>query len=377
MRRPAASGQAAAEYVALLLVVALLLAVAAVAVPGVGERVIHAVRTAICIVGGDLCRDADAAAAGLEPCVTSARSKREDTTLDIAVVRLGEHGEWQLALRSDGQAEVTQIAENELGGTVGVGVSFSPAGVEANAGAALVARFHGGRAWRFPDARAAVAFLDRAMDESPLDDLPDPHVRWHAIGSRADGHAGVAIADLARAGVDVGGGSAIGLRSDGSRRTLTLDLGVAEPRFAAELPGFPSAAGTRRSWVADVSWEDGTVRELALRAATSDGGRREEFTGRLDLREPGNRAVAERLLRPGASTPANLRALTGRMRTHGVIERAGYSVIESRRGFSAGAKLGVALGLTHQRIDSERRLVDAVAWVRGGPPQRRFDCIGV
>ena len=60
-----------------------------------------------------------------------------------------------------------------------------------------------------------------------------------------------------------------------------------------------------------------------------------------------------------------------------MIERDGYSVTERRRGFSIAGRLGVALGLEHQRITAERRLVDAVAWIRGGPPQRRFDCIGV
>jgi hypothetical protein len=150
VRRREPAGQAAAEYTALLLVVAVLLAVGTVAVQGVGERVVDALRAGLCIVGGDVCRSSDAAAAGLEPCVTSARSEREDTTLDIALVRFGEQGQWQLALRSDGQALVTRIAGSQLGGTVGVGVSFSPAGVEAQAGAALVAHFNGGHAWRFP-----------------------------------------------------------------------------------------------------------------------------------------------------------------------------------------------------------------------------------
>ena len=60
-----------------------------------------------------------------------------------------------------------------------------------------------------------------------------------------------------------------------------------------------------------------------------------------------------------------------------MVERDGYSVAERRRGFSVAGRLGVALGLEHHRITSERRLVDAVAWIRGGRPQRRFDCIGV
>ena len=48
-----------------------------------------------------------------------------------------------------------------------------------------------------------------------------------------------------------------------------------------------------------------------------------------------------------------------------------------RHGFSVGGRLGVALGLAHERVTEERRLVDAIAWVNGGPPQRRFDCLGV
>ena len=139
----------------------------------------------------------------------------------------------------------------------------------------------------------------------------------------------------------------------------------------------PVAPGPRRSWIADVSWEDGDARELALRAATGDGNRLEELSARLDLRDARNRALAERLLRPGPSTSADLAALAGRMRTDGVVERSAYDVRESRRGFSVAGKLGLALGLAHHRVIAERRLVDAVAWVRGGPPQRRVDCIGV
>jgi hypothetical protein len=375
VRRREPAGQAAAEYTALLLVVAVLLAVAAVAVPGIGERVVEAVRAGLCIVGGDVCRSSDAVAAGLEPCVTRARSRREDTALEIAVVRVGEQGEWQLALRSDGAAVVTRIAENQIGGTAGVGVSFSPAGVDAGAGATLVARFNGGRAWRFPDARSAAAFLDRAMGGAPPPDTPD--AVWHAVGSRADAGAGAMIADLAEAGVDVGGGSAIGVRSEGARRTLTVALDLDDPGFAAELPGFSAWSGRRRSWVADISWEGGAARELALRAATGDDERLEEFVARLDLREPGNRAVAARVLRPRASTLADLRALSARIKTHGVIEHTAYALTERSRGFSVGAKLGVALGLEHHSVSSERRLVDAVAWIRGGPLQRRFDCLGV
>jgi hypothetical protein len=369
-------GQASTEYVAILLVVGVVLAVSAVAVPGFGERITKSMRTGLCIVGGDVCRNSDAVAAGLEPCVTSERSKRQDTTVDLAVVRLGGHGEWQIALSSDGQAIVTRLEENELGGTVGVGLTFSPAGVSADASASLVAAYHGGRAWRFPDARSAGVFLEGAMHDESVQKAREPDVRWHAIGGRAGAEAGAAIADLARAGLTTSAASVIGLRTEGARRTLTLDLGIDDPSFAIDLPGFPAGPGPRRRWVADVSWEDGAARELALRTATSGGARLAEYTARLDLRDSGNRAVAERVLRPGGIS-GDLDALAARLRTAGVVERDGYSVEERRRGFSVAGRLGIALGLEHHRITSERRLVDAVAWIRGGEAQRRFDCTGV
>ncbi len=374
MRRNA--GQASPEYVAILLVVVTVLAGAAAtvaAVPGVGGRVVKTVRTGICIVGGDLCRPSDAAAAGLPPCVTSARSDRQDTTLDVAVVRLGGHGEWQLALQSDGGAVVTRLEQNEIGGSVGVGLTFSPVGIDGSARAMATIGYRAGRSWRFPDAAAARSFLEDAKRAEPA---REPDVRWDALTGGARASAGAALADLARAGVSTSADAAIGLRRDGARSTLTVDLGSADPEFALELPGFPAAPAGRRSVVADVSWEAGAVRELVLRAATASDGRLEELGARLDLRDDGSRAIAEHVLRPGR-TADDLRALMRRVATHGVVERTGYAVAERRRGFSVAGRLGVALGLSHERITAERRLVDATAWVRGGPPQRRFDCLGV
>jgi hypothetical protein len=371
-----AAGQASAEYVAILLVVATVLAggaAAAAAVPGVGERLVTTVRTGICIVGGDLCRSGDAAAAGLPPCVTSARSDRQDTTLDIAVVRFGGHGEWQLALQSDGGAVVTRLEENEVGGTIGVGVTFSPVGVDGSARATATIGYRGGRSWRFADAAGARGFLDAAQHGRVT---REPDVRWDALAGGARASADAAIADLAHAGVATSADGAIGLRRDGPRKTLTLDLGSADPAFSLGLLGFPAAPAGRRSVVADVSWEAGAARELVLRAARTADGRLEEVSARLDLRDAESRAIAERLLRPGR-TGDDLRAVMRRAATHGVVERTGYAVEERRRGFSVAGRLGVALGLSHERIRAERRLVDATAWVHGGPPQRRFDCLGV
>jgi hypothetical protein len=375
------AGQASAEYVAILLVVGTVLAgaaAAAAAVPGVGSRVVGVVRTGICIVGGDLCRSGDAAAAGLPPCVTSARSEREDTTVDIGVVRLGEHGEWLLALQSDGGAVVTRLERDDVGGTAGVGVTFSPLQINASASAAALIGYQGGRAWRFPDAPAARAFLERAQRDGVVADAGPADTRWDAIAGSAGASAGVAVADLASAGVTASADGAIGLRRDGGRKTLALNLGATRPAFTFELPGYWSPPPGARSLVAEVTWEAGAARDLALRTGATKDGRLEELVARLDLRDPESRAIAERVLRlPGRGLAAAMRGLVRRIATHGVVERLGYAVSERRGGFSVSGRLGVALGLSHERVSAERRLTDAIAWVRGGPPQRRFDCLGV
>ena len=92
-----------------------------------------------------------------------------------------------------------------------------------------------------------------------------------------------------------------------------------------------------------------------------------------------SRALAERLLEPGGGPREDLAALVRRIghRT-ATVERSGYPIDRaSGSGFSVGGRLGVALGLAHERVTAERRLIDAIAWVSGGRAQRRFDCLGV
>jgi hypothetical protein len=372
-------GQAAADYVAVLLVVGVVLAAtatAAVAVPDVGARVVRTVRTGLCIVGGDVCRSADAAAAGLEPCVTVEHSTRQETTLDVAVIRLGGSGEWQLALQSDGGAVVTRLAEAEGGGTVGVGLTFSPVGLDAGALLALTAGYRGGKAWRFRDAASALAFLERAKRDGAVAGSRPPDIRWDGLAGSGDAEVEAAIAGLADVGLHAAAEAVLGLRRDGAARTLTVDLGSEAPSLAVDLPGFPAAPGAMSALVADVTWESGTATELVLRSAGERDGRVEELVARLDLREPESRALAERLLAPGG-TRGDLEAIARRAVHAGVVERNGYETSERRRGVSIAGRLGVSLGLSHERVSAERTLVDAVAWMRGGPPVRRFDCLGV
>jgi hypothetical protein len=373
------SGQASPEYVGVVLVVAVVLAAAATAafaVPGVAAQVTGAVRTGICIVGGDICRRADAAAAGLAPCVTEERSKRQETTLDIAVVRLGGTGEWQIALQSDGGAVVTRLEETEGGGTIGVGLTFSPAGLDAGARLALTAAYRSGRAWRFASAAEAARFLESARRDGAVRERRAPDIRWDGVAEIADGEVDAAVAGLASAGLNASAEAVIGLRRDDAGRTLTVDLGSEAPAFAVDLPGFPAPTDGRRAVVAEVTWRDGAAVELVLRTASARDDRLEEIAVRLDLRDAVNRGLAERLLVPGG-TDDDLVAIARRAAAAGIVERSSYVTSERRRGVSLAARLGISLGASHERVESERRLVDAVAWVHGDPPVRRLDCLGV
>src|SRR5215207_774514 len=83
------AGQASAEYVAVVALVAVLVAaaVAAGATAPFAQQVSAAVRTALCIVSGDVCRPADAAAEGLAPCVVAERSRTRSVEGSLFVVK--------------------------------------------------------------------------------------------------------------------------------------------------------------------------------------------------------------------------------------------------------------------------------------------------
>ncbi len=147
---------------------------------------------------------------------------------------------------------------------------------------------------------------------------------------------------------------------------------------ALDVDGLP---GGQRSVVLEHTTDGAGPRELVFRVARAGAsGRAEEVTGRLDLRDPANRAVAERLLRPrlptGPALLADLRAVARRVREAGTIEWAAYDVQEDDGGFELSAKLGLELGLRVERVRRTRRLTDASVWSAADGDRRRVDCTG-
>ena len=103
-----------------------------------------------------------------------------------------------------------------------------------------------------------------------------------------------------------------------------------------------------------------------------------ETVARLDLRDAGNRAAADRLLSLRLPWPpavaGDLRTLVKRAVRTGLVERAVYDVRDDSDEIELSAKLGLALGVDASEVDVDRRLVAASAWTQGSRERERADC---
>src|SRR4051794_3572647 len=166
-RRRAEQGQASAELVALLLLVAAVLGAAALAAGPAGARsalgasVRREVARAVCLVGAA----PSACAADHVPCVVATRRTATDAHVDLLVLRLGGGRAVLREVRSDGSVAVTLVdhldgALQDAAGTsaeLWAGARSFALGGEASA--AAVVRAGRGRTWTFPSAAVADAFL--------------------------------------------------------------------------------------------------------------------------------------------------------------------------------------------------------------------------
>ena len=161
--RSSTSGQASADYVALLAVVALVLGAAAATLtsrPALASAVSGAVRHGICLVAGGVCTAREARALGLAPCLVHARGERERLAAKALVVRLERGDALLVERRSDGSAAVSFLDGWRGGATAGIGLKLpwgSPGSISGSAGA----QFTAGRTWEFRSAADAAHFVRR------------------------------------------------------------------------------------------------------------------------------------------------------------------------------------------------------------------------
>jgi hypothetical protein len=373
------AGQTTAEYAALLALVGAALAGtgAVVGLGGVAPAVAEGVRTGICIVGGDVCRASDAAAAGLSPCTVAEHTRGEGLAFTVASLRLGSDDEWTAARRSDGSVVITQARTREVGGAVGLGLEASPLGLDVGAGGKVDYAFGSGRAWEFADAAAAVRFL-RSEDRGDA----EPTWRFGDAGAVLAAEADAGAGGLELAQVESTAGAAAGVRAGRGMTTYYIrtradvfDARASVPGVRGHFDGPPS-----RGAIVELTRDAAALRELAFR--TAGPGVREgqvvETVARLDLRDPANLAAAESLLARRLPWPPavarDLRALVLRAASKGVVERAVYDVRDGSEQLKLAAKFGLALGIEGHEVRIDRRLVAASAWTHGSRERGRSDC---
>jgi hypothetical protein len=365
-------GQASVEYVAVLALAALAF-VTAGAVAGLGEipaAMASTVRTGICIVAGDICRDSDARAAGLPPCTVGDRSQGGGTTFSVGWLRIGGADGLLVAQRSDGSVVVTKSKQGRAGVGAGIGFEATPLGIDVGVYGSIDFTITGGAAWEFPDAATAGRFLAGARDVPPT-------WRFGELGGELGGEVSAALKGIRFAGVHAGAGVAAGARYGRGQTTLYM-RGQLDTGADVWAPGSHArVAGPGSQVMIELTVEGDDVREIAFRSAAhgAGGGQVVDTVARLDLRDPRNRAAAGSFLARGVPAPPQLLTLMRYTVQHGTVERAVYDVRDDSSSFALGVKLGAALGLEDRDVEVERRLVAASAWTHGSQERLRDDCL--
>jgi hypothetical protein len=427
MRRAARSdrGQATVDYVALLGLVALLLAVggAAVTVSGVGDRLVYALRQSLCAVGGVLCPPPP------EPCVVRRDAQRDSGSVTIGVVRLGEDQALVVERLSNGTVAVTLTGGGHAGGEVGIGAGGSIAagadalGAGAEARAAVIARLGDGREWILPNMAAAKRLIDQlGRDETiPLldgpaeaidelfgggEDVRAPDVEWDEGGTGGDASA---EADIGPGTVSarVAMGVSVGVRTDHrtGRRTYYLRLDAASSTaLSAKLLGAGGAGAGATSVAITFDGHGKPVELLAtafrqlesglqlppglaagrvLARATANGavGGRLEVDARLDLNAPANAEATKRLMdaltHPGdpAELARAVAALGERIVNGARLDARVYGMTSDTYGGGARAKVVVGVGARLEHRMEQSTLLEAWERPPDGAWADRRDCL--
>jgi hypothetical protein len=376
-------GQASVEWVAVLLLVAVVLGAAAVGVvPGAGaipRAVAATYARAFCLVSGG-----DCLAGAPRPCVVASTDRSHERRVSLALLRLGDGRHVLREERSDGTVVIT--VEDTKGGGIGLVAGLQlGGGVKASLEGSADVRGGRGRSFVVRDRAAAEALLERLED----DDGPPPDERWSVFGKGGRLEAGLSLKRLGAsargvtgtvAGVrerEATGERTLILRNDGA---LAAALTAPMSRLLMGLPGSTSIelgldrSGRPASLV--VRAARGVHGEARLGPLRSGGGDLVEAEARLDLADPIARALASDLLHPTRTLGA-ARALAARLADRARVDVRLYETDESSSVKEHEVALGVKVGLETEERTRTARLVDAAGREPGLGWARRLDCVGV
>lgn len=428
-------GQASADYVGLLAVVALIVTVAAGAItsPPLAAGLTGAVRHGICVVAGGICTPREARHAGLDACVVHVRSDADEVGAVVAVIRLQRGDTAVVERRSDGTATISFLDGNGIGAQTSIGLQLPGVGAGGSASAAAGLAFNTGRSYEFGTWAAGTAFLARYADAettagegrnlawelSPLHEprrLPAAHSTSFETGTWAQLEADLAGSLPGLGAAVTGTGSAalsrvIGRRRSGKRTTwyFRVDgdvagrLGVVAAAVGGGAAGeavLEVTAEGDRLVAAAVTGSAGVTGELSLYGHTTDLGRLADHLRRasagaagagesgmamqagvsLDLTVVENHAAlvgALDVLRLRAAPrdwPERIGRLGARLNSDGRVDVSVYRSASSAKEQSAEFGLGLGAGFEHVRTQATRELVQAWS-ARGGALREREDCL--
>ena len=419
-------GQGTVEYLALVLLVAVLGGAAATAASADGRDIARAVPRevirALCLVGGGDCdRDRQA-------CPVSSTTTRAGATLRIAVLRLGRHHVLIEELRSDGRVALTLLEEREGGAEVAAGakaalrLGATELAVGGSVRAAALIRSGRGRTWIVPAGARADALRSRLrahfaaapareltpdfVAERVLPSLPAPAETFGATGLEvgADGRLSRGRASLA-AGLTAE--DTAGTRTDRATGARTFVI-----RRRNELVGSAEAVGASASGSGDRETEyaltvdrDGRPVDLAvtetgrlgvsmdlpprlqpavgLLGLPTEGRHAWVSETHLDLDDPESLVVAGRVIAalrdPSprfGDVVAVSAALERRLAERGVVDARAYRVSGEEYGGEVDARAGpVGIGADIGAGTETAHLVAAATRGIDGEWRTREDCL--
>jgi hypothetical protein len=406
-------GQGTVEYLAVVLLVALVMgggtaAAARATDTDLETAVPHQIRRALCIVTGGDC-DRDRAACDVATDTTSS-----SWGVGVAVFRVGHGKAIVVERRSDGSYLVTLTKAPSAGVQTidGAHVRIDRGRRQLSVGGAMtasaVASLGHGQSWVAPDesaARALVAALERGDDVRPADqELHEATVVLGATASRGTG-GNVAV----NATGTLSGEAGIGERVDRptGAHTYFLHAGAdATLELTASLRDLTgSATGTvdgdvQLALTVDRAgrWTDlavvgsgdasgaaspprGADRLTDTLGVPTAGGRRWTVEAHLDLSDPGNAAAAHGVVdallgvRPAAVRDA-ADDLARRVRQQAVVDVRTYALDRASSGFDVKAGDGFAgLSANHERSTEKTRLIAARTRGLDGQWRSRDDCL--
>jgi hypothetical protein len=427
------TGQASAEYVGLLALVAVLLTAALAfsgAVPALGRSLVDAVRHGICLVSGNVCTPREARQAGLQACPLFRRSRDEEAGASVAIIALARGDAMAIERRSDGSASVSFMDGGKAGVTGSVGLRLSPLHIEAAVSGTAGAQFTAGRTWEFRTVAAAAAFVRRYASGESLGGearalgqklcflcpgwlrgrgrpkLPPPASQSIEGGVFAEATAALGIQGKAGypLSLDPSIGVVLGRQTSGPQTTWYLRV---DRSLLAHLGPIlsPLAGAHSTSSVLEVTFDRGRPVALAVRAASaaskapglgattvSEGdladrlrealrgppgpaGRALEADLTLDLRDPVNLAAVRDFFSGGPPLPSETDALGRRLATDGAFDVRVFDYDASNFDASGDIGLGPHLGAGYQRTVEVRRLLGAWSRLPGDRVHGREDCV--